>query len=257
MDETQSLKDTENSLRDFIQITLLKINGSEWIEKSGVAPERILRWSERKLIEQKKHTAGTIDERLIYYADFYDLKTILHKNWSLIFAQVFGEWREMETLLSILEKYRDTDAHRRELLSFQKHLILGIGGEIRSKIVKYRSMNETGKEYFPRFESVRDNYGNIWTPEKEPSIHTNIILRAGDKIEFIVTASDPEGLPLFFRIMGFTNWQSESTLEYTIKQKDISLKKGFMIHLKSPRDYHAMGQDYDDVKFFYYQILPN
>jgi len=257
MDTTQSLKDTENSLRDFIQMMLSKIHGSEWIEKSGVAPDRISRWNERMVIEQKKHTSGTIDERLIYYADFYDLKTILHKNWSIIFSKVFGEWKEMETLLSILEKYRDTDAHRRELLSFQKHLILGIGGEIRSKIVKYRSMDETGKEYFPRFESVRDNYGNIWTPEKESAIHTSIILRPGDKIEFIVTASDPEGLPLFFRIMGLTNWQSESTLEYTIKQRDISLKKGFMIHLRSPRDYHAMGQDYDDVKFFYYQILPN
>ncbi|MDX6501365.1 MAG: hypothetical protein QOG23_4625 [Blastocatellia bacterium] len=37
MDITQALKDTENSLRDFIAATLRKAFGKTWIERCGVS----------------------------------------------------------------------------------------------------------------------------------------------------------------------------------------------------------------------------
>src|SRR5690606_16955876 len=139
MDVTQALKDTENSLRDFISTCLSNRYGGEWIDKCGVSPERVKRWQERKGIEEKRQEAGAIEERLLYYADFYDLRTILKKNWGLEFSKVFGEWKTMEVWLTEMEKLRDPDAHRRELLPHQKHLILGISGEIRTRLIKYRS----------------------------------------------------------------------------------------------------------------------
>jgi hypothetical protein len=41
MDITQSLKNAENSLRDFIASVLSLSNGADWIDECGVSPERL------------------------------------------------------------------------------------------------------------------------------------------------------------------------------------------------------------------------
>jgi len=133
MDVTQSLKDTENLLRDFIVVVLQKSLGESWLDTCGVSGERINKWKERKTIEEKRQMSGVVEERLIYYADFYDLETILRKHWSGEFSKALGDWKTMEVWLSELENLRDPDAHRRELLPHQKHLILGIKRERQSR----------------------------------------------------------------------------------------------------------------------------
>ena len=42
----------------------------------------------------------------------------------------------------------------------------------------------TGEDYFPRIESVRDNLGNLYTPDKGV-IETGLILRPDDILTFI------------------------------------------------------------------------
>ena len=68
MDVTQELKDTENSLRDFIAATLRKAFGKTWIETCGVSQERIASWQKRKTEESRRQESGVVDERLLYYA---------------------------------------------------------------------------------------------------------------------------------------------------------------------------------------------
>ncbi|MBI5779004.1 MAG: hypothetical protein HZA49_06070 [Planctomycetes bacterium] len=262
IDITQSLKDTENSLRDFIALMLQQKLGESWVEKCGVTPERITKWNEKKSIEEKRQKTGTVEERLIYYADFYDLKTILEKNWADVFAQVFSEWKTMKVWLEELEKLRDPDAHRRELLPHQKHLAMGIAGEIRSLLIRYRSKNETGEDYFPRIESVRDSIGNIWAPKEYPDTicFTKTILRPNDIIDFIVTASDPKGEALKYGISTDTSksltWQKENTFSIKILKEDIRHSFHITLFICSCRDYHAQGK-WDDFVHFVYQILPN
>src|SRR6266487_2614817 len=161
-DITQALKDTENSLRDFIAVILEKEIGPEWMKKCGVGEDRLKKWEERKAAEVKRQSGGAVEPRLIYYADFYDIKTILKKNWNR-FADALGDWKTMEIYLAELEALRDPDAHRRELLPHQKSLAAGIAGEIRTRLIRYRSKLETKEDYFPRIESAGDSLGNIWT----------------------------------------------------------------------------------------------
>ncbi len=77
IDVTQSLKDTENSLRDFIALMLQKQLGDSWVEKCGVSTERLDKWKERRVAEEKRQKSGVVEQRLIYYADFYDLRHLL------------------------------------------------------------------------------------------------------------------------------------------------------------------------------------
>ena len=85
MDITQALRDAENSLRDFITSILRNKFEEQWIEKCGVSEDRIKLWNQRKEVEEKRQETGAVEERLLYYADFYDLKTILKKHWGRIY----------------------------------------------------------------------------------------------------------------------------------------------------------------------------
>lgn len=262
MDITQSLKDAENSLREFISTILSKKFGKDWIEHCQVSDERLRKWSARAEEEKKKQRFGTIENRLIYYADFYDIKTILKKNWAL-FADALGEWKVMEVWLGELEKLRNPDAHRRELLPHQKQLAAGIAGEIRSRIVRYRSKLETPEDYFPRIESVRDNYGNIWSAGQiQRTIYTGIILHPGDLLEYVITAADPLGEEMKYGISrnpGPNNikYQKSNTITYLVGRGDIGRIFNLSLCIISHRKHHAIGDFTDDFIEFSYSVLPN
>jgi hypothetical protein len=263
MDVTQELRDAENALRDFIAAELLAVHGTGWEHESGVTPERIAKWKERRVTEKKRQEAGVIDERLIYYADFYDLKTILKKNWQGTFSKALGDWKTLEVYLTELERLRDPDAHRRELLPHQRNLIIGISGEIRTRIIRYRSKLETTDDCFPRIESARDSLGNIWVPGGVAAelkfVYTGLTLRPGDQINFVISARDPEEKPLEYGIyderLGSIRWQTFDAFSLTLSERHIARIAGVDLFIRSNRPYHASGS-YDDKVTFCYSVLP-
>jgi hypothetical protein len=263
MDVTQALKDAENALRDFIGAILSAKHGQSWLDQTGVSPDRLAKWKERKETEAKRQQAGVVEERILYYADFYDLSTILKKNWD-DFAPALGEWKTMEVWLKELERFRDPDAHRREFLPHQKHLILGISGEIRNRIVRYRSKQETADDYFPRIESARDSLGNIRTAGGGGySVERVTILRPGDVIDFVVTATDPLGEELSYGLAKIggndttwpIKWHNSGSMSTRIEEADISTSFDIMLLIKSSRKYHAKSS-HDDAVLFHYKVLP-
>ena len=261
VDVSQALRDAENALRDFIASELVAKLGSNWEPNSGVSLERIVKWKDRKAAEAKRQEAGVVDERLIYYADFYDLRTILKTHWSETFAVALCDWKTLEVYLTELERLRDPDAHRRELLPHQKQLIAGISGEIRTRIVRFRSRRETKDDVFPRIESARDSLGNIWVPGSSPigDVRTEMTLRVGDQIDFVLTASDPEDAPLEYCIQLGLNpigpWQKSS--EFPVRLADEHIGRNFKVdlHIRSNRSYHASGS-FDAWVSFHYTVLP-
>ena len=260
MDVTQALKDAENSLRDFIASVLMTALGPDWLSQCGVSIQRLEKWSERKAVEESRQKGGVVEERLLYYADLYDLETILSKNWDH-FADALGDRKTFLVLLKELERLRDPDAHRRQLLPHQMHLAIGISGEIRTRIVRYRSRMETTQECFPRIESVIDNYGNQWSPlpHAPKCVLTKLHLRPGDTIEFIVTARDPEDLPLDYSlsIAGTPGaWQASPSFSLRLSDEHIREVLRVFLRIRSNRSYHADGQ-FDDQIFFQYSVLPN
>lgn len=260
MDLTQALKDTENSLRDFIATVLEKKIGGDWMSKCGVTAERLKQWQDRKTVEGKRQTGGVVEPRLIYYADFYDIKTILEKNWDK-FSEAFGEWKTMKVYLNELETLRDPDAHRRELLPHQKNLAAGIAGEIRTKLIRYRSKLETSEDYFPRIESARDSLGNVWAAGSVglKAVVTNQTLREGDVVDYVVTASDPMGQALEFRLVAKNDqsakWQSDHSFSLRILHEHASKLFSVRLEIRSPRAQHAFNH-FDDWVEMLYDVIP-
>jgi hypothetical protein len=261
MDVTQTLKDAENSLRDFIGYILNKSFGPDWEQKCGVSDDRLNKWRERKESEKKRQKAGACDERLIYYADFYDLETILKKHWNL-FSEALGDLKTTEVWLTALEKLRDPDAHRRELLPHQKSLILGVSGELRTKIARYRSSQETADSYYPRIEFAADNLGNTRKYGESYQIRTGMRLRPGDVLEYVVTASDPLEEPILYQYTfgagspGHSiKWFTENTFTFEVTDEYVGESFYAMISIKSNRKYRA-HRHYDDSVMFNYEVLP-
>lgn len=219
--------------------------------------DRITRWKDRKEAEAKRQKTGVVEERLIYYADFYDLRTILKKHWDGEFKAAFEDWKVLEVWLDELEKLRDPDAHRRELLPHQKHLILGISGDIRIRIVKYRSKRETSEDYYPRIESLRDNLGNIFTYGDISEVSSRMKLRVGDSIEFVITAIDPMGESLQYGIFDGVNlkWQESNVITIKLTEKHVGKRFAPILAIKSNRKYHA-SEEYDHAIVFNYEVLP-
>lgn len=259
MDLTQSLKDTENSLRDFIANILRNKFGENWIDKCGVSEDRIEKWKKRKEDEERRQETGVVEERLIYYADFYDLKNILKKHWNE-FTVALGDLKTMEVWLSELEKLRDPDAHRRELLPHQKHLALGISGEIRTRMVKFRSKQETSEDYFPRIESARDSLGNIYTHGDIVPVYTKMTLHPKDSLDFVITASDPLGENLQYSISvdsgDFEGWQDDNIFSVVFSKANIGVSISVNLYIKSHREHFALKY-FDDCVRFFYTVLPS
>lgn len=265
MDITEALRGVENSLRDFISEVLLEKHGEKWISNVGVSQNRIDIWGKRLEEERKKMGGRLTEARLLYYADFYDLKPIISSNWDGSFCEVFKKKKRIEVFLSELEKLRNPEAHRRDLLPHHKHMIIGISEEIRNQIIKYRSMkeNKSVDDYYPRFERITDNLGNVWSPEnKSRRIMTNDHLRVGDKLVFIVSATDPYGENLMYSFgtnildRNIRKWQAEKEFELIIDEEMIRKNLTIRIRLKSQRNFHARNDHDDEVKFTYIIIPP-
>jgi hypothetical protein len=251
----QTLKDCENSLRDFIALTLERKYGGEWINTIQLNPERIEIWKARKENDSERHQATTTEEHLINYADIDDLRQILLSNWEGDFVDALGDFKTIDVFLEILSRFRNPDIHRRPMLTFQKHLLLGISGDIRNKLTVFRSLQELNREGFPRLESVRDNLGNIWVPGKSVRIKSGMNLHVGDLLEYVVTATDPQDGDLFYSING-KSWSQGNVLTIAVEPRHISKETVFSIMVRSERKFHAFPNGYDDRVAFEYQVFP-
>jgi len=209
MDVESELKNLENSLRDFIAFTLDRRYGDDWMSALQVSADRISRWRDRQKSEQKRLTTNALETRILYYADFYDLRHIISKHWDDGFAEAFGDKKTLEVLLTEMEKLRDPNAHRRELHEYQKHLIIGVSGELRTRIMKSRGKREVPDDYFPVIEAVADSLGNKAsnTAYAQP-ICAATPVRVRDEVEIQVFSSDPLGGNLEFSIarIGAKDW---------------------------------------------------
>lgn len=255
MEILRALKDAENAFRDFTEFVLERSLGEHWPDKCGLKPETIEAWRERKALAEVDLVPTTGEERLLYHALFEDLYEVVQHNWVGDLQSTFTDKEKLLTYLRLIEHYRNPDNNRRELFVHQKHLILGVTGEIRSKIVAYRSLLDIGKEGYPRIEYIKDSLGNIWVPGKPRRLKTNFTLYPGMKVEFIVQAQDPEEKPLEFRIHG-NRWQSGNILFLEVEEKHVKKQAQINITIRSARKFHAYPLGYDDRVVFEYQILP-
>jgi hypothetical protein len=253
MDITREIYDAENALREFLHQSFSKKYGELWTNENDLTKKLMVKWTERKAHDEKGANAIKGKEKAIQYANLEELRELIAQCWSDEMGEVFEDKQTLDTFLKILNDYRNPDSRRRELFRHQKHLLLGIAGDIRSRIILHRSKQEIGGPY-PRIESVKDNLGNLWTPGNPRRLRTSNTLYAGDELEFIITAYDPEEKELGYRCQ-HGKWQANNIVLVPIDRRMVE-KQG-LIHLmiRSDRKHHAYRMGFDDRVTFEYEII--
>jgi hypothetical protein len=234
----------------------------------GVTAGRTAEWERRRDEERKRRTAGAIEDRILYYADFTDLFVIIKKNWDPEFRACFGDQTELRVYLEKLAAFRNPDAHSRPLLPVEQQLIAGMTGELRQKITLFLSKGGGGPEpeHFARIEEVSDSFGNRASGQSSGSDgrRTDLTLRPGDVVVFRGHAWDPEDSPLLWRLFfGVRREFAEvagDTLDYewVITEDDIGEQSYVGFTLVSGRSYRRLVQHGgDDHVNFFYKVLPS
>lgn len=258
----EAITAAENVLRDLIEETLRDEFGEDWLDNSGLTRDRIEKLRETRDEEAKRRDGGEVNPRLIYYSNLWDLAKILDKNWSL-FADCFGDRGTTRVYLDRLTAFRNPEMHGRDLLPFERHLVLGITGEIRNKVTIYRSERRAEKEFFPRIEYAADSFGNVASREDGSLVaNTNLIVHPGDEVIFELRAWDPEGLPWSWKVItsGFSAVDIEGDqITWRVESKNIADPASVTVYLHGGRDYHrrqGAGEGWDDTVTFTYRVLP-
>src|SRR5659263_238113 len=121
------VNDYENTLRGLI----VQIIGGDDTSSYKVTEERIVIWKAKREAESKKSNGVFYENRLLYYSDFYDLESIIIKNWEL-FLPILGNKKRFEVFFSEIERCRNTIAHGRNLISSQELLLSGITSDLKN-----------------------------------------------------------------------------------------------------------------------------
>lgn len=253
-DGFEDMNAVENVLRGLIESVLAEKRGDDWISDCGCSAERVEKWKEKRDADRKKREGAIVSDNLIFYADFYDLSTIIGKHWDE-FSPALGDKKTFMVYMDRLEDFRNPKFHGRSLLQFERALIKGMAGEIRNKVTIYKSGQGPTREYFPRIESIQDSFGN-----RAPS-RTGLILNPGDEVRFDLTSWDPEGDEVLWQVLAspnpraITDWFKGSTWLWSVTEQDIADPRDLVFVMKSDRQYHRMG-NHDDEKVMSYRVLP-
>ena len=254
MDIRQTIFDTAASLRDFVEYIMKNQMGEDWIDRCGLGEERLDQLREIKEYWDNQRSSLQEENRLANFLEFPDILKVIKTHYEGDFELAFGDIDITSAYLRVLGKFSDPDSHNRMLLVHQKHLVLGISGALRNRMVAYRSIKEKGKRGFPMIESVRDSLGHIWVPTKPTKIHTGMTLQVGDVIEFVVAAKDPEDQELQYKLYP-DKWTSSSVLIVELNDSHIGKDVNIHIAIKSERKDHAYPMGYDDRVTFVYDII--
>lgn len=241
-----------NAIRDYAALILRGIHGSEWENKLRVPVGIVEKWRNSREVELGRNP--TADTRLLFYADFGHLKTLIDTYWSE-FEPAFGDKGKFFFCLDELRLLRNSDAHGRGLFEFEKNLILGLSGRIRAGIVLARNQMDSLNEHFARIESIRDSLGFTRTiGGSAPSRRT---VRVGDRMEFLVTAKDPKGEEIEYGIYWRTPpvWSKSSSLVVPVLPEYVAPLSLLTLGIRTSR--MPASTRFEDLWEYQFIVLPS
>ena len=269
LDPAASIATCEQALRQLLRGIVQQHEQLTLEAWAGAA--RIEQWQERSGVEAKKRQprgVATTSVDLLDYSNLFDLLTMCEKDWNRV-APALGKGKEVLALLKRLDDLRNTIAHGRELVPFEVDLVAGIAGDIRNRVTIYMSTQDPGGDYFPRIESVTDEFGNVLDGSltlqtSNPLCDTGLTLRVGDRVRFVCHATDPQGRQLKWTLRnhpdptaGISAEGTDVELEWVVGTRAIGQSSMVMIAMQAVgTEYHRWEGIRDGLAMFNYRVLP-
>jgi hypothetical protein len=253
----------EADLRHVVRLIFASGLGASW--PTAVFDEETLKQLARRRYEEGKRRAPAIvPEDLTAYTHLYELRKVIEKRWEL-FAPALGAKREFSVLLDLVEDYRNAPAHSRELLPYERALLEGIAGRIRTQVTRHASATDPDAMHYPVIEWIRDSFGNeaqdLNLSVGDQNVRTGLRLQVGDTVRFDARGWDPQGRELtwrwgpIFASRGPSVVGTEVSFDWTATEAEVSAGTFVEIELLSSGPYHRRGS-YDQRVTFDYTVEP-
>lgn len=237
-----------NEYENTIRRLIISILGGEDkdVKKYKVTENRINQWILKRNIEQKKNNGILFENRILFYSDFYDLETIIDKNWE-IFLPVLNDKKRWLVFFKEVEKFRNTIAHGRQLIKSQEDLLSGIVMDLKNSMTIFHNKNNMKEDFFIEIIRITDNLGNSWGKSIFERSERPI-LREGDEYEINIEANDPKDREIEYRLSAlgsdFLLAQKSNKFRFVITPNLIGRMVNILVHVRTPEsDYkneHAM-----------------
>jgi len=269
LDPAASIATCEQALRQLLR-SIVRQNGNLTLD-AWAGPKRMSDWQDRSEIEAKKRQprgVATTSVDLLDYSNLFDLLAMCEKDWNQV-APALGKGKEVLAMLKRLDDLRNTIAHGRELVPFEVDLVAGIAGDIRNRVTIYMSTEDPGGEYFPRIESVTDEFGNVIdgtvTLSKDTgSSTTGLTLRVGDRVRFTCHASDPQGRQVQWNLVNVPDQAFNVSaigldveLEWVVRAGAVAQRSSVLIAMSAvDAAFHRWDARHDGQVIFAYCVLP-
>ncbi|MEX5296642.1 Swt1 family HEPN domain-containing protein [Kocuria sp. CPCC 205268] len=218
MEPALALTSLEAALR---QAVVAVLGEHDWINAKG-APDKA-KLEKNREEETKKRDGTILSQNLIEYTETYHLTEIIIKNWEK-FKPVFDDKQRTSAYLGVLKDIRNTIAHSRELVPYERDLMSGITGHLRNQVGKYRSSVMQSSDHYPVIESVRDSFGRLGGESYYADSADVIRVEVGDTVQFTGTAAPARGKEVLWILS--TDYMEETSLRDTPIEQKRDLIKG-------------------------------
>ncbi|MEU4239782.1 hypothetical protein [Actinoplanes sp. NPDC026619] len=267
MEPTDALRSIEVALR----LLIVEVLGDFWQECKGSPDMDNIK--SRREEEAKRRDGVSVSRSLIDYTETYHLTNIIEKNWDK-FQPALTDRNRTFAYFGIIADVRNSIAHSRELVPFERDLISGVAGQLRNQISKFRSERASAGRYYPLIETVRDDRGNEGADMTLGSLTSIMRLSVGETISFEGSAVSARGKSLrWYFCRGFSHPMngptSKSTVElaegtsvqfsYTVSEEDVGESFYLYLMLVGESRYHREMRNinpFDDYRAFVYSINP-
>ena len=268
VEPTDALRSIETALRLAVRDVL---GEAAWLSARG-APDEV-RLEERRIEEGKRRDGAFVSNRLLDYTETYHLTALVLSNWQQ-FQPVFRDRVRTEAYFGVVEDVRNSVAHSRDLVPFERDLISGIAGQLRNQISLFRSGADSSSKYYPLIESVKDSFGTEGSYTSMP-ISRGPRVEVDDVLTFTGAAFGAKGRAVSWRLLRTKGqWPSlpqdhtalevgegdSVTFSYQITEADVDESFTIIIQITTNFRYHRHTLSYrhpfDDERFFLFAVNP-
>ncbi len=250
MEPSAAIAVIETDLRRLVGLVLKKSLGREWLTEVLDNDTR-LRLEARLLEEGKRRAPAVVPSDLLAYTHLYELRGVIEKRWE-DFKPALGEKREFSVMMDKVEDFRNAPAHSRELLPYERALLDGIAGSVRTQVTRFVSQQAPDGQHYPVLEWIRDSFGNeigdVGLPPGDAAvIDSGVRLQVGEVVRFEARAWDPQGRELTWQLApifakeGPTLVGNEVAFEWAPTEENVQSHTFLEIELCSSGKYHRHG----------------
>lgn len=226
------IKSYENTLKHII----IDVLGASDQADYNISDDVKEKWFEKRSFESQKNDGFLTEKRILFYADFFDLKTIISKNWDE-FEPVLKNKERFLVFFNEVNQYQNLMNLGKALTKSQEEMLSGILADLKNNYSIFTNKKNQRNKHFVVINSISDNIGTTWEPQQHKTT-TKPVLTVGDSYELLIDANDPKDRDIEYELYHFAGKlrikQNSNRFNFKITEDLIGLTTILVVKATTP-----------------------